>query len=846
MIGTSIRSIRHLYRVSDTSLKTILIKFRESAWEVCKVIKMPKESRFGETIFIFNNVTRHSNWDYSTVISSKEFQKSANIEDVSGNYGRIISISSNDFSALSCLFQEIILLPNTFEADYEKFLKENSKMVSTLISNFCLNTRDVRTKRFYIYTEGSKNFFQWAVTLYYKHGIGMSTIKNILSWNESYKQLSKNLSKGTITAYTSRDSIIPLLGELSELRKEKRINDSINSFNTAQKKMLKENELSDDIRQALWRLSRLSDVKRLNFIKKMSSVNDFAELTRQLKFVTSVHFSWSKESFLDFINNVEGIKYEKIFENDNIVLVKTLDYETIKQLGKTTNWCISKNKHYWNNYIESHHGQTTQYMVFDFSKLEDDKLSIIGFTTTHNRGITSAHNFINEDLMGNNQNDQVLLNSFISQFKENRNVYSILADDGIDITLVVEYDMPPYKWNKDSIMDYLYECVNPENVEVLKSKDGKIVLSVTDQNLRYFFGDTYQDNISSEYYSMQHIIFIDLNKSRYDINKIQFGIIEEGYGDEDYCNGVYNERSLNEGKNFDSMLIEFGLPYNTIRRTNNPIVRLRNAISSFNAPMMNEAIKECDSKVLKTIIRNEIGEDSFFDILNRSVEGYMSFDYLNLLYDNGMTLHEVIPLSYIADLINNFAHSMKSVSRATTAFANMEGITDEEIKAFYNFNIERREDAKYIGYYLVIKMIFEKEKFNNRECTEVFKRFLSYMGGHNKQIEVFEQIVNLIKDNLDYSQKCDAIINLSKYTVYFGSEGLKNFLYQKTKKYSVLKLCVDAFKEDFEKWRARQEKQKPKVTVSLEVPEIATVNINAGGINYHDIFADLNDLDHPF
>ena len=847
MIGTSIRSIRHLHRVSDTSLKTVLIKFKETAWEVCKVIKMPKDSHFGDAMFIFNNITRHSSWDFSSVISSKEFRKAANPDEISHNYGRIISITSNDFSSLAGLFQEIVLLPDSFDKDYEKFIKENSKMVNGLMSNFGINIRDVKIKRFYIYTEGSKNFFQWAVTLYYKNGIGMSTIRNILSWNDSYKQLSKNLSKGTITAYTSKDSIIPLLGELSELRKEKRINDSINSFNTAQKKMLKENELTDDIRQALWRLSRLSDVKRLNFIKKMSSVDDFAELARQLKFVTSVHFSWSKESFMDFINNVEGIKYEKIFENDNVVLVKTLDYETIKQLGKTTNWCISKNKQYWNNYIENYHGQTTQYMVFDFSKLEDDKLSIIGFTTTHNRGITSAHNFINEDLMGNNQNDQVLLNSFISQFKENRNVYSILADDGIDITLVVEYDAPPYKWDKDSLMDYLYECVNPENVEVLKSNDGKIVLSVIDQHLRYFLGDTYHDNISTDYYSMQHIIFIDFNKNKYDINKIQFAIIEESYGDEDYCNGVYNERSLNEGKNFDSLLIEFGLPYNTIRRTNNPSVRLRNAISSFNTPMMKEAVKEFGLKTataIKSIIKNEIGKDSFYDILNRSVDGYMSFDYFDLLYDNGLKVHDILPLEYMADMVKNFAHNMKSVSRATNTFTNLEGITDEEINDFYNFKIGRREDAKYIGYYLAIKMMIEKENLSNHEYTELFKRFLSYMSGHNRQIEVFEQIVNLIKDKLDYSQKSEAIINLVKYTVYFGSEGLKNFIYEKAATNSVLKTIVDVFKADFEKFKERQEKQKVKASVGLEEPAITvTVNANAAGFNYQAVFGDL---DNPF
>ena len=799
MIGLPIRSIRHLHRVCDTSLNTVLIKFKESSYEICKAIKMPKDSPFGDTLFVFNNVTRSGSWSFDTVVTSKELKKWASLDEITSNYCRMLSIGTNDLSSLDKIIGEIVLLPNSFDKDYEKFLKENSKMVNSLIMNYGLNTRDIRIKRFYMYCDGSKNFFQWAINLYYKCGVSMTTIKNILTWNESYKQLSKNLSKGTITAYTSRESILPLLEELSTLRKDKRINDSINSFNTAQKRMLKDNELDDGIKQALWRFSRLSDTKKLNFIKKMSSVNDFAEFIRQLKFVTSVHFSWSKESFMDFINNVEGIKYEKIFENDKIVLIKAIDYETIKQLGKTTNWCISKNKSYWNNYIEHHHGNTTQYMIFDFSKLEDDKLSIVGFTTTRNKGITSAHNFINDDLMGGGRDEQVLLDSFLDKFKENHNIYGILNDDGIDITLVVEYDLPPYAWDKDSLMDYLYECVNPENVEVLKSSDGKMVLSVVDHNIRYFFGDGYMDNIDSENYENQHIIFIDFNKSKYDVNKIQFGIIDENGADEDYCMGVYNERSLNNGANFDSLLIEFGLPYNTIRRTNNPLVRLRNALASFNSPMMKEAIKECSRKEIKHVLKHEVGCDAYFDYLTRSVSTYMSFDYLDILYNNDLTINDVMSIEYMGDVIKEFASSMVNVSRATTCFRSMEGVTEKEIQDFYNRKLDNREDTKYIGYYLAIEKIVKNEKFSNSDYTKLLRRFFAFMGNCTKKIDVFEQIVDMVKDKLEYSNQSESIDFLVKYTVFYGSEALKSFIYTKAATNDSLNALVQRHKNAMEK-----------------------------------------------
>ena len=808
MIGINIRSIRHLFRVSDTSLKTVLIGFKGNSYELCKVIKTPSDSQFGERLFIFNNTYRHSDFSFDTVTSSNWFKNHYNVEDFR-NYCKIVGGALSDLKNIGEIFHEIILLPSTFEKDYENWLKTNSKLISNLSSNYRFGTMDSRIIRLYMYSDGSKNFFQWAVNLLFKNRVSMSTIKSILIWNDSYKQLAKNLSKGTITAYTSTDSIIPLLEELSELRKEKRINDSINSFNTAQKKLFKENTLSSDVKQALWRLSRLSDTKRLNFIKKMSSVNDFNELTRQLKFVTSVHFSWSKESFEDFINNVEGIKYEKIYENDNVVLVKAKDYETIKQLGKTTNWCISKNKQYWNNYVEHCNGRASQYIVFDFSRVEDDKLSIIGFTTTRNKGITAAHNFINEDLMDRNQCDQVLLNSFIAKFKENRNIYSILEDLGIEITLVTEIDTPQYEWDEASLMKYLYECVNKDNVDTLMSKGGKIVLSITDKNICYFFGDAYFDNISDEYRHCQHIIFIDFNKNKYDINRLQFSIIED-YGDEDGSIGVFNECCINNGKNFDSLLIEYGLPYNTIRRTNSLVARMRNAMCSFNAPMMNECLKEIDAKGLKKMIHNEIGSDRMYELISDSIERHMSFDYLDLIYNNGLKMKDVIPLDYIGSLIKRFANCMRTVSRSTRNFTEMQGITDDEINDFYALRINNGEDVRYIGYYIAIKRIITEENIAPNESNEMYRKFLYYISELNNSSDAFEQIIDLFKNDLDYNKRSESIVSLAKYTVHLGSNPLKQFMQKKAESNKAFSEQLEHYNKAYGKYsNSREETNEP-------------------------------------
>ena len=80
---------------------------------------------------------------------------------------------------------------------------------------------------------------------------------------------TKNLRKNTITAYTSNDDIMSLSEELLILRREKRINDVINMFNTAQKRILraKAAEFSDKDKETLSKFYRLSETKKSNFIQ---------------------------------------------------------------------------------------------------------------------------------------------------------------------------------------------------------------------------------------------------------------------------------------------------------------------------------------------------------------------------------------------------------------------------------------------------------------------------------------------------------------------------------------------------------------------------------------------------
>ena len=817
MIGTNIRGVRHLYRVADTSLRDALIFFREGmGYHFCKVVKADTSSiLFGgsEKLLIFNNVLNSSGCNISSLLNSKMFKpQDANM--IANKFSKVLMFSSgdprmNDYPHIG----EIVLLPPTFEKDYNDFLSSNAKMIRSLTDKYGYSLQDQVSMRIFMYTEGSKNFYMWAINTYFQNNTSLSTIKRIMSWNESYSQLIKKLGKNTITAYTSGNDMLVLSEEISKLRKEKRVNDVINSFNTAQKRLLKNVELSERDKSTLAKFYRLSEAKKVNFIRKMSTIEDFDELMRQMRHITSTHFEWSKESFMDFLRNVEGIRYEIVFEDSDVVLLKVVDYETIKHLAKTTNWCISKNKTYWNQYVEQQ-SDTTQYMVFDFSKKEDDLLSIIGFTTKYNRGITHAHDFANNDMVKQSaQDERVFLNSFISQYKSGNGIYKALDNCGIDITLVAHYDKSLFEWNKEAMYTYLYECVKKDNVDVLRDEGNMVALSVVDKNLRYFLGDTYIEAIGENHWSMQHIIFMDFSMSQYDPNRIQFGIIvgNDAKSEEAYCIGMFNEHCQNPGIDFNTKLAQFNLPYDIIRRSDNPYDRIKNAFISFNTPMLNDAIK--DNDMLVHAIYDFIGEDTATDFITSSVVESMSFDYLDLFYSRGMKIHEVLGVSAVSTILKNILNVLYNNGRSRILGGEFNKPTEDEITAFFENKLESIEKTMYVGAYLAIVKIIDHEGGKNFETNHIYKKIITSMLLYHRGGGVFDDIMEKLAMVLDFTKRHDACSSWVIYAHQYGGERLKELLKEITEKNEA---AMQSLKNIEAKLRTREEETRVNAQVQAE------------------------------
>lgn len=612
--------------------------------------------------------------------------------------------------------RSVIMLPDDFEEQYENFKKMNGKNIKSIFCSLC-GENDPISKFLFSVSSNSFNIYSWAITNIFKRGVSFSNILYVLSWFGNNNKFANKLSKGTITAYNSSEDVINLINEIIEIRRLKRVNDVINSFNTVQKKLLKSYTINDKFIEILSKFSRLTDVKKLNFIRKMSTIEDVEDILKQMSQLVDIHFEWNKESLLNYIETNEVIKAEVVLSGDSFVLVKVFDYESIKRLAKTTNWCISKNKSYWNNYIE-HNRNSIQFILFDFSKKEDDELSIVGFTAIKNNGIRHAHSFTNNNLMFRSQSENVNLVSMLNSGNNNPNIFSILKSKNISVNKLIEIDsdIKHYEWNLTSFLSFLNYLVDEDKYTIYHLDESSLCIKIKDDNVRLLIGDNYRRKLDYNYFTKyEHIFFFDFDTDEENENRILFGIVTKDNRNEETVNNIYNaECNACDEINFDELLEEYCLPYDIICRTSSPTKTLMNALSSFNIKKIDSIIS--DKELLFSILdKDESISDYIYNCLSDSIYNYYSFDVLNVIYNNGYKLCDIINICYIREFVSNLSYTINDFERRN----RFRHPTDEDFEMMMEHRITNHMKIKYVFWNKIFQMIL-----SNEDNNELFNDFL--------------------------------------------------------------------------------------------------------------------------
>lgn len=479
MIGTIIRSENHLYRLLQKSTNGIPLvgNLYRNISCILEAIAFPlKKGEVG--IFIkegFNPFGRNRGVDINLILEShlESFKKTIN-----GHHYSFYKFGNSQCDNI--FFNFVVALDNDFQTQYKTFIEKNKKLTNHIFGNYIDESSPIG-KIMYCLTDGNPNFFGWAVKMFCRDNCSLYSIRHLMMFNEECGGLVKDLTKGNIIALSTRNDILAAIQELFYIRAKAQAKKTVSWFNPTQKKLL--NSVLDQKENILILngFSQLSKSKRINFIRKVSTIEDASEILKMMSFLCHhTTFSWNRESLLDFIKNTEGLDCEIVLNENNIVVVRVNDFETIKRLAKTTNWCISKNKSYWTQYVQDkiapnqlmqmgprieiepqpNHGleealliepwdlkfinkdedtmfkdliikdnqewsnnkNIYQYVIFDFNQKEDGKHSIVGVTVNTTHGITNAHDFNNKSMMEEVHLEHDLLDDDIPVIRHNNSL----------------------------------------------------------------------------------------------------------------------------------------------------------------------------------------------------------------------------------------------------------------------------------------------------------------------------------------------------------------------------------------------------------------------------------------
>lgn len=535
----------------------------------------------------------------------------------------------------------------------------------------------------YLITNGNASYMTWILK---NIVVGMCEARlfiRIMNFVERYPQLISKLSKKNVLAYNGIRGIKELLGEIHQLTCQKRTLKVINQFNTKQKRLLKELPLNKETISMFSKFDHLSLQKQRNFIRKVSTIENVNEIVKQLLFTISHHFAWDKNSVLEYINNVDGINCDKVWDENNVIVFRVHDFDTIKRLGKTTNWCISKNKSYWDNYM--YNNEISQYILMDFNLPEDDEHSIIGFTYTINEGITAAHSFTNINLMkefGDAYNNYG--NSVFAAYTPD-DINTLLKKHNIPISLFDPTQIN-LQWEAKHILKKLNRVMGDDYDIIANPVDGVYVIRTYNnkwESVLQVCGDRYHTLNESPI----SILFLNFNLDKDDTKRVLRSniTISSDEQEEGVCNQwVKDINGRTIPVSFESLIIQYGLDFDIIARVDCFYNRVVALLKSREMNALNAYVDDNIHKVkeLTPSQRTEIG-CWLNDALNNSIE-----------YFSPSMIEFMLKYRSMVDIMKDYSKEICTPSRQTFGFLLNKILHNSDGHKIIGYDTEKIEQLK--------------------------------------------------------------------------------------------------------------------------------------------------------
>ena len=357
----------------------------------------------------------------------------------------------------------------------------NKKQMQPLIEKYAINpeTNKLFTDVCEMF-DGQPNYQIWAVKMVFSKSLSIEQLETIHEWVGKNQTLVKSLEKQNIVSYSSKNAISQLFKEMEGLDNLSVIKDTINRFNTDQRKMLISSLLPKEY-TALegysnpnikkWadifrKFNRLPFDRKNKFFSNCSKLRDLNDLQSAIKSCLETTYEWNKEDLLAYVANVTT-DCEVILDNGNFVIVHVPSFKSSKLLcgNGRTKWCITREESYFSQYVTGQNNRD-QYFLFDFSRKESDAFAHIGFTMENGRGFYCAQTCNNNSMMGG-----------YTQNGETMNINQALEKAGCKMSLFLRLNaLTNYKWELESILKLVKN--KPNDFAVAYEKDGRLIINV--------------------------------------------------------------------------------------------------------------------------------------------------------------------------------------------------------------------------------------------------------------------------------------------------------------------------------------------------------------------------------
>ena len=361
----------------------------------------------------------------------------------------------------------------------------NKKQMQPLIDKYAINPET--NKLFASVCEmfdGQPNYQIWAVKMIFSKSMSMEDLEKIHEWASKNQTMVKSLEKQNIVSYSSKNAISQLFNEMKGLDNLAIIRNTINHFNTDQRKMLTNSLLPKEY-TALegfsntnvkkWadifrKFNRLPLDRKNKFYSNCSKLRDLNDLQNAIVTCLEATYEWNKEDLLAYVANVTT-DCEVVLDNGNFVIVHVPSFKSSKLLcgNGRTKWCITREESYFSQYVTGQNNRD-QYFLFDFGRKESDAFAHIGFTMENGRGFYCAQTCNNSSMMGG-----------YTQNGETLNINQALERAGCKMSIFLRLNaLNNYKWDLENILNFIKK--HPNDYAIAYEKEGRLIINVLNTN----------------------------------------------------------------------------------------------------------------------------------------------------------------------------------------------------------------------------------------------------------------------------------------------------------------------------------------------------------------------------